>query len=544
FDAATLAARWVAGAALDWARLYGEPRLRAPRRVALPTYPFASKRFWLPQAEAGAAAASGAAAVSAAAVAAVSGAVSGAAVASAAASAAAAAATSVAATPASQAAPGLSLREIGPNRYARALDASAFYLDHHRVGGQPILPGVAYLELIRAAVQRAGMGALPIRHVVWLKPMVVTGQATVEVEIIDDGGGWPRAEVHCVDASGVRQLHAQARLATDGAAPAANAHEHARFDAARARRYDAQHVYTLFSAMGIEYGPGHRAIENLALDIDEQGAKRVLAQLRLPADIAASEAAFVLHPSLMDGAFQAALGMALDASGAAPAEAALPFALDSVEILAPCSAEMRVSIVESRDAPANPRVRTLDLELRDAADTVCVRMHGFATRVRPSDDAPTQLLLPAWRPVPADDLAPAQADDAMRVDPARFDERRVLLCDVAGVSAAALEARLPGWGCGALAASSAAPEQRYGDAVERLLAEVQRLARQAPRTALLQVVVPAGGEALLAGLSGLLDSAAREVPALCCQYLGCEPGCTADELAALLRRAASQPRLS
>jgi hypothetical protein len=35
---------WVKGLSVDWKRLYGE---RRPRRVRLPTYPFARKRFWL-----------------------------------------------------------------------------------------------------------------------------------------------------------------------------------------------------------------------------------------------------------------------------------------------------------------------------------------------------------------------------------------------------------------------------------------------------------------------------------------------------------------
>ncbi len=36
---------WVKGLAFDWSRLYGEVR---PRRLSLPTYPFARERYWLP----------------------------------------------------------------------------------------------------------------------------------------------------------------------------------------------------------------------------------------------------------------------------------------------------------------------------------------------------------------------------------------------------------------------------------------------------------------------------------------------------------------
>ena len=39
---------WVAGALVDWERLYGDVK---PRRIGLPTYPFARKRYWVPGAK-------------------------------------------------------------------------------------------------------------------------------------------------------------------------------------------------------------------------------------------------------------------------------------------------------------------------------------------------------------------------------------------------------------------------------------------------------------------------------------------------------------
>jgi acyl transferase domain-containing protein/enoyl-CoA hydratase/carnithine racemase/acyl carrier protein len=43
-DLAALAASWVVGAEIDWNRLYGDS---LPRRIGLPTYPFAKERYWL-----------------------------------------------------------------------------------------------------------------------------------------------------------------------------------------------------------------------------------------------------------------------------------------------------------------------------------------------------------------------------------------------------------------------------------------------------------------------------------------------------------------
>ena len=47
-DLAALGAAWVNGAEVDWRQL---PRVRTPRRLALPTYPFARERCWIPGVE-------------------------------------------------------------------------------------------------------------------------------------------------------------------------------------------------------------------------------------------------------------------------------------------------------------------------------------------------------------------------------------------------------------------------------------------------------------------------------------------------------------
>ncbi|MEY7973952.1 amino acid adenylation domain-containing protein, partial [Saccharomonospora xinjiangensis] len=53
-DLPALGALWAAGATVDWSRLAGPGEgARAPRRIALPTYPFARKRYWIPEPPAG-----------------------------------------------------------------------------------------------------------------------------------------------------------------------------------------------------------------------------------------------------------------------------------------------------------------------------------------------------------------------------------------------------------------------------------------------------------------------------------------------------------
>jgi amino acid adenylation domain-containing protein len=473
-DVQSLAARWVAGAGIDWARAYADTQ---PRRVVLPAYPFARKRYWLPEPP--------------------------------------------------RPAP-FAMREVESGRFVVVLRGTEFFLADHRLNGTPLLPGVAYLELARAAAVRAGVENFRIRQAVWLKPLLVTAPIEIEIALIRDGGGWPRIEIARVGTDGARQLHFQARLAEhttglDGStAPAITLAE---LGAMHPHRYSPEHVYRIFTGMGIDYGPSHRAILTLALGRDSSSRPQVLARLVLPDAVAATLPDFVLHPSLMDGAFQAALGMAMNEEGNAPGDAALPFALDDLEILGPCAAEMWVHIRQSSCAETSTQVRTLDLDLLDAAGVVRVRLRGFGTRISSSRLAPAAMMFePTWLPVEA----------GVAVDPTRFAERLVLIAQLRP---------LPG--CRMLTADGDSVAARYVSYAQQLLAELQRIASGPSRTVLLQVAVPDTPEGeMLAGLSGMLKTAHLEIPSLWCQLIAVAPGFTAVQMADALADCARTPQLA
>ena len=75
----------------------------------------------------------------------------------------------------------------------------------------------------------------------------------------------------------------------------------------RARHALSRPMLQMLAGMGLDYGPAHRAIDVLHL-----GQDQVLARLCLPPSVAHTRERFVLHPSLMDGALQAAIGLYLD----------------------------------------------------------------------------------------------------------------------------------------------------------------------------------------------------------------------------------------
>src|SRR5262249_52429350 len=133
-----LARLWVAGLEVDWRPLYGAEQ---PARLSLPTYPFARERYWLPQGGVHASRRDDAATV-----------------------------------PALHPLLQRNTSDFSAQRFSSRFTGREFFLADHRIQGQRILPGVAYLEMARAAVALAHGGlamGIRLRHVVWARPFVV-----------------------------------------------------------------------------------------------------------------------------------------------------------------------------------------------------------------------------------------------------------------------------------------------------------------------------------------------------------------------------------
>ena len=128
-------------------------------------------------------------------------------------------------------------------------------------------------------------------------------------------------------------------------------------------------IYTACKAMDIDYGPAHRGLVELYT-----GNGEVLAKVSLPASVADTQADYSLHPSLLDSALQAAMAL----TEVSATRATLPFALEHLEILAPCPASLWVWLREAGDSTAV--VQKLDMDLCDEAGQVCVRLRGFSLR--------------------------------------------------------------------------------------------------------------------------------------------------------------------
>ncbi|WDD90503.1 SDR family NAD(P)-dependent oxidoreductase (plasmid) [Burkholderia sp. FERM BP-3421] len=303
------------------------------------------------------------------------------------------------------------------------LTGREFFLADHCVDGVHVLPAAAYFEFVRAAVRQAGLAhsdRFVMKQVSLERPLMLDRDGDADdcrllvVELLADARGridFTLASTACTLAEITPRLDAtpHAALAADEklvvhcrgvylSAPESEpvavgdvTHE----IASSTTVFDAEQVYRFLAARGFEYGPRQRALQRATLHSPEC----LYADLALPVPLVSSLPTMMLHPSLLDGALQAAAGFYL--ADAADIEPGLPFAIDEIAVWRVGEPSMRARV--TRRTTEVGAVTRLDIELYDADGRLCAALKGLTSRVgriRARHGSGLLLARPEWRAEP------------------------------------------------------------------------------------------------------------------------------------------------
>ncbi|MEM7393519.1 MAG: polyketide synthase dehydratase domain-containing protein, partial [Verrucomicrobiota bacterium] len=338
---------WVNGADVDWNEVYAGAR---PRRIELPTYPFARESYWVGPAR-----------------------------------------TFVRQPSRRHPLVHENTSTLSQARFSSRFDGSEFFFTDHRVHGRSILPGVAGLEMARAAVEQAtGDGTVTrLEHIVWLRP-IDSSCGEVHVRLMSDEGGRFRFEIFSEYA-----VHSEGAALDRPLEPPATIDLEALRASCTPSHVEVETCYAAFQESGLDYGPGFLGMAELHL-----GENEVLARLELPDAVRSGWEEYVLHPSLLDSALQSAIGLALGTTEAGEGTLFLPFGLDALEIFGPCPSNPWVWL---RVAEQEKKLRKLDIDLFDETGQICLRMRGFSARVL--EDEQATVYRPVWKEEEPADVA-------------------------------------------------------------------------------------------------------------------------------------------
>lgn len=392
---------WLEGAEVDWAEFYaGERR----RRIPLPTYPFEGRRVWLDPA----APDSG----------------------------------NSESPDTGDRAPerlhpliGANVSTLAEHRYATALTGGEFYIADHRVEGEAIMPAVGYLEMARAAgalsLPAGAPGGPSLRRVAFERPLsFAQGPRTVHIRLVPHGDGARFAIAdRPSEARGEPEVFARGELTVPAPADPPAPVDPAALAERCPDRLAAPELYDLLRARGLDYGPAMRSLREL-----RRGDGQALGVLELPelpearAAQTASDGAtgFVLHPSLLDGALHAVVGLL--AAREDDGTTYLPLALGELEVFAPlpryCLAHVTLPAGGTGEKQTKADVAVLDTEGR-----LLARLRDLSVRtLRDGRRQPESALFgsvwePAERPTTDQDgPVPAGPRLLLAHDPARRSE--------------------------------------------------------------------------------------------------------------------------
>ncbi|WP_238432044.1 type I polyketide synthase [Streptomyces cavernae] len=326
------------GVDVDWEGVFAG---RSARRVALPTYAFQRSRYWLPRSPAGAGARGGGL------------------------------------TPLEHPllGTGVALADGDGALFAGTLSAAALpWLAEHVVGGTPLLPGSAFVELVTHAADH--VGAAVVEELLLQAPLRLPASdaspVDIQVRVGAAGEDGRRAvSVHARCEGGDWAEHASATVRDDGAA-AGVPEWTLSWPPAGAEVLDVSSLYPALEAAGYGYGPTFRCLRAAW-----RRGEEVFAELALPEEAAAGADAYGVHPALLDAALHGLSLAVREEDGLR-----LPYAWTGVRAGATGASAARVRL-----SPAGDGRR---VELADSAGNVVLAADSLVLRAVSPEQAPSE----------------------------------------------------------------------------------------------------------------------------------------------------------
>ncbi|MBI4649859.1 polyketide synthase dehydratase domain-containing protein [Candidatus Desantisbacteria bacterium] len=266
----TLANLYIKGYDIDWNRIYTNGTWH---RIALPTYPFAEERYWIPEQK----------------------------------------------TPKAVNDGRHHFTKLHPlidantstlekHEFTVQLRGNEFYLADHIIVGNKVLPAVAYIEMARAAGEIAGKKRVrSIRNLVWMKPLIIEDQPQDVCVSLNLNGKAVDYKISKIEENGRSTLHSQGTIEYDDNENNLSNPNVINIETIRKRccgLKSREDFYKEFHSKGLKLGPSFQSIQELLI-----GDTEVVSRIKLPDSLAEGAHEFILHPALMDGALQTVSGL-------------------------------------------------------------------------------------------------------------------------------------------------------------------------------------------------------------------------------------------
>lgn len=263
-------------------------------------------------------------------------------------------------------------------KFTTELTGCEFYLADHIVGGQKLLPGVACIEMARAAAELAGERKVQgVKNIAWLKPVAVDkGSREINISLYPDGSV-AEYEIFSVGQGTQRMVHAQGVVDYESKSGGPSPYTSIDIDELKKKStsiIDKEDFYKGLRQMGFDYGPSFQPVQRVYLNSTE-----VFAYLELPEVLLPEFHDFILHPVLMDGALHP-VTVLKDSGETEAGMLYLPFMMGEVEIFKPLTKRCYSYVSLADEATAQSGLKKFNVRIMDEAGEVLVVISSFTTK--------------------------------------------------------------------------------------------------------------------------------------------------------------------
>ncbi|CAM3824433.1 MULTISPECIES: non-ribosomal peptide synthetase [Flavobacterium] len=245
------------------------------------------------------------------------------------------------------------------------------FLSDHVINGQKILPGVAHLEMALQAYFKAT--TLPVQpclltNIFWVKPIVQKSEKQkITISLSKENEGNCEFFINTIsEDNNIQNSKGYIKKIEDSlqSIPPVNIEG---FKEKGTDVIEGTKIYDAFLKNGVTYGTSHQVIQKLWIKGTE-----ALVLLNVKKEY--SNSLYQLHPSIMDGAFQAVIGFKLQSNDQS---IALPFGIRNLKVF---KKTKDVTWAYIKEFSAN-NGNIYDICLLNQQGEVCVDIKGYQTRI-------------------------------------------------------------------------------------------------------------------------------------------------------------------
>ncbi|BCJ93986.1 hypothetical protein acsn021_15550 [Anaerocolumna cellulosilytica] len=271
---------------------------------------------------------------------------------------------------------GQNISTLNEQKYTTRFEPEEIFIKDHIIRERNVMPGAAYIEMACAGGEMAaGYPVSYVRDIIWGIPIIVTNSVETTLLLSPEEDGQVSFEIY-TDEEGAHTVHAQGSLAYEENEPERLLNNRLQIDVIKNRCekiVSKEDCYYLFQTMKLNYGSSFQVIHALYSNSEE-----ALALLKLPTDLEEGFHEYKIHPSIMDGALQTAIGMAgyLNIS---KDTAFVPFYIQEIQFIRPVVQECYAHVIKVNRSETNNEF-TFDITITDKYGEVLVTVKGYHIR--------------------------------------------------------------------------------------------------------------------------------------------------------------------